>query len=160
MMRFRAAFSGTANNMGVIINTAGVTLTESENFLGIYDTGQTVPGSATLLAKSADQSTNWQSTGYGGAIGGPTPLTSAATLVGGGDYFAAILANGTTIPAIAMGNSLSAGSNLMVNQGLSGLGLRSARYVTTGQTALPTAITAANVTNASDGVFPVLTVLP
>jgi hypothetical protein len=113
--------------------------------VGIYDTGQSSAGNATLLGTTADQTTNF---------GTPALYTAAITLpfavTAGQDYFIGLLANGTgTAPKFAC---LPADTNSynFINAGLSGVSLRTSRYTTTGTTSLVTPIAAANIAVEND----------
>lgn len=107
------------------VSTAGTALTAGQNFVGLYD------ASGARLALSADQTTNFGSTGAKTAA-----LTSAVSL-SVGYYYVAFLANGAgTIPNV----SGSAGNSGLTNINLSTATARSLN-TTTGNTALPTSIT-------------------
>ncbi len=155
LTRFTSRVTATCGHLVYYINTPGATLTSGECFIGIYDTGQTTAGVATLLAQSADQHNFWQTNGLGGSAGAATALTSSASLVADGDYFIAVLANGTTMPQFEQGGN----TTLLINYNLSGLGLRTALDATTGVTTLPSTITAANiVTTGASGFLAVIAV--
>lgn len=96
-----AAFS----NITIQVSTAGATLTANECFCGIYD------WTGTLLGTTADQSGNWTSLGRK-----TMPLTSPYPNPQAGMYWAAFLANGTTIPAIRAG--VGSASTSVINTGL------------------------------------------
>lgn len=83
----------TISNIVIYIFTAGATLTTGENFVGLYNQ------SGVLLSGSADQTTTFTGTGAK-----TIPLTTPQT-VGPGLYWAAVLANGTTGPALARANT-------------------------------------------------------
>lgn len=83
----------TISSIVIYIATAGSTLTTGENFVGLYNQ------SGTLLSGSADQTTTFAGTGAK-AIALTTPQT-----VSPGMYWAAVLANGTTGPALARANT-------------------------------------------------------
>jgi hypothetical protein len=143
LIRFRAAASGTIGHIVYNLLLAGSGLTSAENWLGVYDTGQTTAGSATLIGDTADQTSNFAGTGpVSAAIATGTPA-----VVAGEDYFAGVLVNASTRPQFvaSMGNVIQGPT---VNQGLSGLGLRLANGNTT-YTTLPSAVTAANLSGTS-----------
>jgi hypothetical protein len=145
LARFRCTQSGSCGHINYSIYGTGSGLTSGDNFLGIYDTGQTTAGSATLIGQTADQTTNFASeNNYTVAI------TSPPALVAGQDYFIAILSVGTTPPTFPSMNWLFIGQ---INLGLSGLSTRVGRYATTGQTSLPLAITAANISATATDSF-------
>jgi hypothetical protein len=77
----------TITNIILAISSAGATLTAGENFAGLYQNGN-------LLASTADQSTNWQSTGIK-VMALSTPQTINAS---NGTVYAAFFVNGTTRP--------------------------------------------------------------
>jgi hypothetical protein len=114
----------TATTILVGIETAGSGLTAGQCYVGLYNS------SGSRLAISADQASNWTSTGLK-TISLTTPPTLAV-----GNYYVAILANGTTPPQFAMG----AGGATSVNAGLA---TAAARFLSgpAAQTSLPTSIT-------------------
>jgi hypothetical protein len=116
--------STVVSNIHIGIETAGSGLTAGQCFVGLYDS------SGTRLAVSADQASNWTSTG-----GKTIALTSAQTLAVG-YYYIAILAVGTTPPLFSMG----AGGAMSVSPGLT---TANARFLTgpSSQTSLPSSIT-------------------
>jgi hypothetical protein len=141
LTRFRCQLSGLAGHVWYYVNgTAGAGLTANENLIGIYDTGQTTAGSATLLCKSVDQSTLWETANV--LTSTQTSFTTTSQLTAGEDYFAACLCVGTTSPKLIAQQSLWPG---IWNAGLTGLALRTTSYTVLSQTSLPTAITAADL---------------
>ena len=116
--------STVVSNIHIGIETAGSGLTAGQCFVGLYDS------SGTRLAVSADQASNWTSTG-----GKTIALTSPQTLAVG-YYYIAILAVGTTPPLFSMG----AGGAMSVSPGLT---TANARFLTgpSSQTSLPSSIT-------------------
>lgn len=141
--RFRCVTTGAIGHVGIYVNTAGATLTSGDNFIGIYDTGQTTGGTATLLCQTADQTTNWLTAGQiNGAANGPVAFTSSPTITAGQDYFLALLGVGTTMPHFSSAGSLP----LVYNYGIAaGINLRSGRHATSSMTSLPSTITSANI---------------
>jgi hypothetical protein len=134
MTRLRAAATGTIQNIDYWTTVIGGGLTSTENLIGVYDTGQTTSGVATLIGTSTDQTTN------GGTLGQLTAtMATGAPVSAGQDYFAAMLWVGTTIPTVACSSTRCA------QGGLSGLNLRACKYSTTGLTALPTTIAAGSL---------------
>lgn len=105
------------------ISTQGATLTSGQNFVALYNS------SGTRLAVSADQTTNFGSTGIKTAA--ITPQTLAV-----GTYYVAFLSNGTTNP------SFMAGSNGFASGLNAGLALSASRALSfgTAQTAMPSSI--------------------
>lgn len=125
----------TVNNVTIIIQTAGSSLTTGENFLGLYSSG------GALLAQTADQTTNWGSNGAKTAA-----LTASATLNSGNaeDFWvwAARLGNGTTLPSVC--NVLTSHA-AVINDGLSAANSRCG-YLAGPYTALPASFTPASIT--------------
>lgn len=79
----------TITNLIINVGTAGSGLTSGQNFAGLYQNGA-------FLAATADQSTNWASTGAKVmALSTPQLVNSANGVV-----YAAFFANGTTRPAL------------------------------------------------------------
>lgn len=123
----------TITNIFAHIATAGASLTANANYVGLYNS------SGTLLATSADQSTNWTTTGLK-----TMPLTTAQS-VAAGYYFLAILTNGTTIPSFSRAASAAPVSAL--NAGTTSTTPRQATYGSS-QTALPaTLVLTSSLTN-------------
>lgn len=123
--------SMTLNAIAMQIITAGATLTAGQNFAAVYN------AAGTQVAITADQSSNWTSTGYKSmAVTTPVVLTP-------GIYYVALLANGTTPPQPARGNVVS---GAWYNANLSNAALRTSSGGTglTGLTALPATITMSN----------------
>lgn len=117
--------STVVTNVLAAVTTAGATLTSGQCFAGLYNS------SGTLLSATADQSTAWTTTGLK-TMALTTPQTLAV-----GNYYVALLANGTTPPRFMTGNGASASS---LNAGLA---TSAARFLTSGttQTTLPASIT-------------------
>lgn len=130
--------AGTVSAVGVSINTAAVTPTANQNFMGLYD------ASGTRLGITADQSTNWLSTGYQ-----QPALTSPVTIATSGFYYVAFLSNGAT-PA-----SLTRGSNNSVAPSNLNLTAANARFTNgpAGQTSLPASIVMASRTPTSQSYW-------
>ncbi len=137
LARFRAAKSGLLGRLVYTVTTAGAVLSAGENFVGVYDTGQALAGSATLLGVSADQSAN-----FGVAATYAAAMVTPPAIVAGQDYLAAILANGTTAPTIERAST--SGALSLWNYSLVGLSLRTATALA-GQTALPATIAAGSI---------------
>jgi hypothetical protein len=116
----------TITNVIFSISAAGATLTASQNFAALY----TSAGS--LLSATADQSTNWTTTGV------KIMALSAAQAVAAGDYYLAFYANGTTLPTPRTGGN--AGS--MANANLSLANSRFATADTGKTTAMPATLAA------------------
>lgn len=117
--------STVVSNISYGVTVAGTTPTAGQCFVGLYNS------SGTLLASSADQGTNFSSTGTKTAA--ITPQTLAV-----GSYYVAFLSNvGGTVPQVASGGS---GTVSSANLGLTA---GTARSLTTGasNTTLPASIT-------------------
>lgn len=117
--------STVVTNVLAGITTAGATLTAGQNFAGIYDS------SGNRLAVTADQATAWQS------AGAKTMALSAPVTLAVGNYYVALVSNGTTPPTfMATGTSAQSGLNI-------GLTTATSRSLTgpAAQTTLPTTIT-------------------
>lgn len=113
----------------VTVTTAGAGLTSGQNRLGLYDS------SGTLLATSADMTTDFGTTGF--KTGAITPQTLAV-----GTYFVAILTNATTTQVVL---ATGASGNTTVNANLSGA---ARRFMNSGtaQTALPGSVSLSGAT--------------
>jgi hypothetical protein len=129
-------------NLHVYINTAGGTLTSSQNLAGLYSISG---GTATKMDVSGDQTTAWGSTGAK-----TMALAGGAQTIQPGDYIVALLSVGTTSAKFA---KTSAVANAQFTNGL--LGASGARFVTngTGATALPATFTLSSNTTTSDSVW-------
>lgn len=116
----------TVTNILATVTTAGATLTAGQNLAGLYDS------LGNRLGVTANQATNWQSTGLK-----TMPLT-APVVNPAGVYYAVLLTNGTTQPTFARGSALTAGPET-INAGLS---TTTYRYSISGllQTSLPLSI--------------------
>jgi hypothetical protein len=128
----------SVTNITVAISNAGSGLTSGQNFMGLYSS------SGTLIGTTADQTTNFSSTGIKVAalIGGPYTIT------GGSNTFVwvAFVANGTTLP-----KPIGSGIGVV---GLANLGLTAATYRGayngTASTALPSSITPSSNSSTSN----------
>lgn len=121
----------TTSKMAYYVGTAGATLTANQCFIGLYNMA-----TGALVAASADQSASWVTLGYK-----ETAFTAGAINLAAGDYYVAILANGTTMPAFYRMGSGAAG---LMNAGTTATTRRSATYGS-GLTALPANLTLANM---------------
>lgn len=88
-VRLKMASAAPITNIHLQCATAGATLTSGQCFAAVFQSGA-------LLGVTADQATNWQSTGEKkmALAGGPFPATLA-------DVIVAFYANGTTLPTWA-----------------------------------------------------------
>lgn len=145
LQRFRAVQSGSCGHVLYSLVSGGSTLTTNENFLALYDTGQTTSGTATRIAVSSDLTSTL---GSGGVYS--SAFSAAATLVAGQDYFIAILVNGTTAPTFncPVANYFDP---YTANLGLSGIGRRFAMGSATGVTSMPATITSGNISISNQG---------
>lgn len=132
-VRASATSPVSISNVGITVTTAGVTLTVGQNFAGIYSS------TGTLLATSADQAVNWQSTGFKDMA-----MTAPAAITTDTDVYVALLCRGTTGPTLARGANVAVGPEMLNwNQTAA-----TARYSTlaTAATTLPASITLASRT--------------
>lgn len=95
--------TATISNVILYVATAGASLTSGENFAGLFS------ATGTLLSATADQTTNWQSTGL------KTMALSAAQTVAAGVYYVGFYGNGTTLPKFSYNASTNA--NFGANSG-------------------------------------------
>jgi hypothetical protein len=117
--------STVVSNILMGITNTPTNLTAGQNVAGLYNS------SGTLLAQTADQTSNWLSAGLK-----TMPLTAPVTLAVG-TYYVAFLSNGTgTQPSIFSAGGFSSAVN-------AGLSTGQARFLNTaaGNTALPATIT-------------------
>jgi hypothetical protein len=111
--------AATVSNVVYQITTAGATFTTARNYIGIWNAANT------LIASTADQATNWNSTGIK-----TTPLTSSVSLAVG-TYYVGYITTATTLPVFAATSLLG-----LINVGRTTQGQRA--FVTaTAYTALP-----------------------
>lgn len=126
-------YATTVSNVLLQLTATG-TLTTSQNFAGLYNSG------GTLLSSTADQTTAWGSTGL------KTMALTAAQTVLPGYYYIGFVVNGSAACAFARGNG-NAGASTTINAGLAAATYRFA----TGPsgTSLPTTITMSSNSAAS-----------
>lgn len=127
MARLEVLSAITATNLILAVQTAGSSLTASQNFAGLYNSA------GTRLAQTADQSGTWTSTDIKEmALTSPVALTA-------GTYYIGILANGTTPPQFVRTID-SSGLTSFANRGTT---VATARWSIdgTGLTALPASVT-------------------
>jgi hypothetical protein len=128
----------SVTNITVAISNAGSGLTSGQNFMGLYSS------SGTLIGTTADQTTNFSSTGIKVAalIGGPYTITGSSNTF----VWVAFVANGTTLP-----KPIGSGIGVV---GLANLGLTAATYRGayngTASTALPSSITPSSNSSTSN----------
>ncbi len=108
----------------------------SNSFAALLD------ASGNRVALSADQSTNWQSTGYK-----PNAFASAYAAAAGYYYGVFLVGAGTTLPSWPRG-----GNNSGVNMGITPPGLRSGTSGT-GLTAVPSSVTLSGVAALNTPIF-------
>lgn len=136
-IRMHVPFATTITNVILYVQTAGATLTANECYAALYNTA------GTLLSSTADQSTNWQSTGLK-----VMPL-AAAQAVAAGDYYLGLFFNGTTGPSLIRGVGSLAG-----NIGLANASTRFCSGSTGNTTVAPTAFgTMAGTSSTFWGAF-------
>ncbi|MEU6376823.1 hypothetical protein [Streptomyces sp. NPDC046909] len=119
--------STVVSNIKYLVTAAQAGGTSGQNFVGLYSS------SGTLLASSADQTTNFSTTGE------KTAAITAQTLAVGSYYVAWLANHTTTAPSVAGGGGNSALNNF-------GLTAATGRFLNTGagNTALPASITLAS----------------
>jgi hypothetical protein len=121
-------------NIRYWITAAGGTLTAAQNFVGLYNSA------GTKLAASADQTTNFGTTGLIDAAMVSGPITVTPPFV-----WVAVLTNGTTGPSfLKAANQTAPWAN-------GKLAVASSAYGTilSGQTSLPASITPGSIAQAS-----------
>jgi len=123
----------TISNVIYNVTTVGATLTSAENFIGLYNS------SGTRVALTADQTTNFQTSGI------HTAAFTSSYAATPGMYYIAIVSNGTTPPTLRASAGLS--STLLANAGLSAASYRSAINGT--GTTLPSSLTLSSNTQAN-----------
>jgi hypothetical protein len=123
----------TVSNVLLGVTSGGSGLTSGQSFAGLYN------ASGTLLSATADQSTNWTSTGLK-----TIPLTSAQAIAAG-TYYIGLVSVGTTPPAFARASGVSVSAENL------GLSAATARWATgpSSQTSLPASITMSSNTAIS-----------
>lgn len=126
----------TLTNVVLFVVTAGATLTAGQNFAGVYDS------SGTQRAVTADQTTNWGSTGL------VTAAFTSAFSAPAGRFYVAVVSNGTTPPSFRA----SGASTALANAGLAAANLRYAINATA-QTSLPASITLSSSTGTAASTF-------
>lgn len=125
MMKIHLRAAATIASVNIVVSTGGTGLTVGQCFAGLYDS------TGAQLGVTADQSTAWTSVAHHSMA-----LTSPAA-VSAGSYYVAVLANGTTGPAlIRSGSPYTIAMNANTT-------LATARWTTgpTAQTTLPASIT-------------------
>lgn len=138
--RIRLVKPETLTGVVVPVQTAGVTLTSGQNLAGLYSTA------GVKLAETATQHTSWTSTGWRQAAW-TTPYSAVA-----GDYFIALVFNGSTSPQFSRSNNVIT-SNGVLTTPLSSL--RSIRTTSGGNTSLPSTIDFAASCEANGSQIPV-----
>jgi hypothetical protein len=122
--------AATLGHIAYYVSIAGATLTAGQSFVGLYNSA------GTQIGLSADQSTNWTSTGYLATAISPSSAGSL-TLVPTGLYWVAFLSNWT---GTAPGFGRQANLNVTLANGP--IAAATARYATnTGGTSLPASFT-------------------
>lgn len=130
------------NIVMVIITTPGTSLTGGQNLCGIYNSG------GTLLRATADQSTNWTSTGTK-----TMALTSTLALTPGVYYIATLTVGTGTMPSFA--RTTVASSSSVFNIGATASTPRASTLAS--QTSLPSPLTLSSTTQSSFALAQFLT---
>jgi hypothetical protein len=101
---FTAMATGTAGHMYTYCSSAHA-VTADENFFGLYDWGETTPGTFTLLGNTAAGAID-AALAAGGLITGA--MASGVALTAGNVYALALLINGSGVPSFVAGNANNA----------------------------------------------------
>lgn len=104
VFKIKLPVAATITNIVMEVSTAGSSLTAGQNFAALYDSAKS------RLAVTADQTTAWGTTGL------KTMALASAQAVAAGVVYAAIWANGTTLPTFTRATALNA---VQPNAGLS-----------------------------------------
>jgi hypothetical protein len=134
LTKFTLWSDATITNLHVQIETAGSTLTTNQCYAALYDSTGTRQG------LTASQHLLWASTGAK-TIALTTPYAAAA-----GEYWVAILVNGTTAPAFA--RSVAAANAQRVNAFLSNATSK-AGIAATSQTSMPSSFTPSSISQTA-----------
>lgn len=127
LVKVNVRYAATISNVVYNVTAAGGTLTTGQNFVGLYtDLG-------TRIAVTADQTTNWGSTGV------KTTAFTTTYPAPPGVYYLGFLTNGTTGVSLARATGTS-NAGAMINVGLTASAYRFATN-SAGQTTLPSSIT-------------------
>lgn len=137
VIKVKLPVAGSLTKVFLYVNTAGATLTNS--FAGLYDS------SGTRQALTADQSSNWTSTGLK-----TISFTGSYSAAIGSFYIAILVGTATTAPAF--GRNTSSGATGLINANVTGASLRFAT-ISTGLTALPASFTPASLTASDVGYW-------
>jgi hypothetical protein len=139
-LNLRRACSVT--NVIIFVGTAGGTLTTAQNFGGLYNSA------GTLVAATADQTTNWGSTGLKTMALAAGPFALQA-----GYYYLALVSNGTTpIAPARVQNS----SGPLVNAGIGTAATKRWALNATAQTSLPGSLTLSSNTDGNLAIWSAL----
>lgn len=120
--RIRLLKPETLTGVVVGVQTAGATLTSGQNLAGLYSTA------GVKLAETATQHTAWTTAGWRQAAW-TSPYSAAA-----GDYFIALVYNGTTSPQFCRPNNVTSANGVLTTPIAS---LRAIRTSGSGNTSLP-----------------------
>lgn len=124
--------AATVTNIIMMLSTAGATLTAGQCFAALYDS------SGNLLGQTADQATNWTTTGT------KTMALTTPVAVSAGKVYVAVWANGTTLPLFGRGDN-----NSVVNAGLSSATARFATANTGVTTTAPNPLGAKTISSTA-----------
>lgn len=126
----------SVSNIHLYVKSAGVTLTASQNFAGIYNSA------GSLVAQTADQTANWVTANTFRNIA----LTGGPFTLNPGFYWVSVVSNGTTTPGF--GRAVSTEGTALYGGGVTAANYRFATN-STAQTSLPASFTpSANVISA------------
>ena len=146
-IRANTPVSKLAGKLQHTVTTAGATLTAAQNFVGVYTAQALLDGTATgaRIGVSADQSGVWTTAGtYQPAL---TWYSNGAILIPG-QYWAAVITNGTTQPTFRV----SGGDIPAINGNLATAFLRAA-VNGTGATSLAASVTPSSNSAANAAYF-------
>jgi len=105
--RVHVPVAATVRNILAAITNAGSGLRSGQCFAGLWNAS-----SRALVGATADQSTNWSTTGLK-----TMPLSGNGVNLAAGDYYVGLYANGTTLPNFIRGNNQVGGA--LLNAGMS-----------------------------------------
>ncbi len=139
--RFYVPEAVTIANMLLFINTAGATLSAGQNQCGLYDSA------GALIARNGDTATAWQTTGL--KTHALTVETGKSLNLARGEYWAAIISNGTTKPV--MRNHANVGD--LLNAGLAAADKLRAGTSGSALTALPATVTLTTLASSTIATY-------
>ncbi|GGN40131.1 hypothetical protein FHR83_007114 [Actinoplanes campanulatus] len=125
VMRIQLASPATISNILMYVTAAGATLTANQCWAGLYDSA------GNLLSATAQQATNWQTTGL------KTMALAAPQSVPAGTCYVGVYGTGTTLPQFTRGSNVVAAA---LNANLTSPAYRWATANTGLTTALPSTL--------------------